>query len=32
VIEQEYETKRIKRKMPVEELIDRSFIKLLGGR
>ncbi|HXG50890.1 MAG TPA: ABC transporter substrate-binding protein [candidate division Zixibacteria bacterium] len=32
VIDQEYETGRIKRRITVDELIDRSFIKALGGR
>ncbi len=32
VIEQEFETGRIKRKIALDELIDRSFINLLGGK
>jgi len=32
VIEQEFENGRIKRKITVDELIDRSFIQLLGGK
>lgn len=32
VIEQEFETGRIKRKITLDELIDRSFISLVGGK
>ena len=32
VIEQEYEGGRLKRKISVDEVIDRSFISLLGGK
>jgi NitT/TauT family transport system substrate-binding protein len=32
VIEQEFETGRIKRKIALDELIDRSFISLVGGK
>lgn len=32
VIEQEFETGRIKRKITLDELIDRSFINLVGGK
>jgi hypothetical protein len=32
VIEQEYETGRIKRKVSLDELIDRSFINSLGKK
>jgi len=32
VVEQEYDSGRIKRKISVDELIDRSFMSLLGGK
>ena len=32
VIDQEFENGRIKRKISVEELLDRSFIKSIGGK
>lgn len=32
VIDEEFRTGRIKRKITLEELIDRSFIKMLGGK
>ncbi|OGP28679.1 MAG: hypothetical protein A2038_06920 [Deltaproteobacteria bacterium GWA2_57_13] len=32
VIEQEFETGRIKKKISVDDLIDRSYMKLLGGK
>jgi len=32
VIDQEFETGRIKKKISVDEIIDRSFMNLLGGR
>jgi NitT/TauT family transport system substrate-binding protein len=32
VIEEEFQTGRIKKKLTVEDLVDRSFIKMLGGK
>lgn len=32
VIEEEFRTGRLKRKLTVDEMVDRSFIKLLGGK
>lgn len=32
VIEQEFETGRIKKKLSVDDLVDRSYMKLLGGK
>jgi hypothetical protein len=32
VIDQEFEAGRIKRKITLDELIDRSFINQLGGK
>ena len=32
VIEQEFETGRIKKKISVDDLVDRSYMKLLGGK
>ena len=32
VVEQEFETGRLKRKISVEEIIDRSFMSMLGGK
>ena len=32
VVEQEFETGRLKRKISVEEIIDRSFMTMLGGK
>jgi len=32
VVEQEFEAGRLKRKIPVDELIDRSFMSMLGGK
>ena len=31
VIEEEFQAGRIKRKITLEEMIDRSFIKMIGG-